>query len=344
MEPFITFIRKNGYGERTFHLKNHGYFKLPAHFRIGLDKRLLEDKLLETSKTFRDPDDFIEVFERMLYQHWQVEELRTCRSFIPFPSVAANPRDSSPHASLTLIIIRNGANVRTYIKHTRKPKEPIADFAKRIYTRTLKMQGIWRERFIRTPVDFLTFSETLEPEKESEDLFTEFRKEEPESNHQFKLVGKTKYQRNIAQIGRHSYFIIPKYMTLAAYANGRVSVYLANSDGTSSHMSFDGVDPAAAHFHLKNALKTILKQRGVLEYHTSKELEVGVFPEGPGFHYRQPAAIRYRDGTGLRIFSRNQRELLIQQAADKRWIANNLETKSLEGLTILHKEFPKDPM
>lgn len=79
MKPFITFIRKNGYGERTFHLKNYGYFKLPAQFVLNLKDRRLRDLLLGTSQAFESPDDFIDVFEYMLYRRWRMEELRTCR-------------------------------------------------------------------------------------------------------------------------------------------------------------------------------------------------------------------------------------------------------------------------
>ena len=343
MKPFITFIRKNGYGERTYHLKNHGYFKLPAHFALKLDKCILRDLLLGTSQAFKNPDDFIALFEVMLYRHWQVEELRTCRGELPSPQITHDVRDKL-FVSFSPAKLHNGIRLRSFIKRTRRGNESLADFAERMYAWVLEVQDIWRKRFIRTPMEFLTFSETLEPENESEDVFDVLRKEDLESNHQFRRVGKTKYQRNIIRISGENYFIVPKYMTLTAKGANQVNIYITNADGSSSCNAFDAIDPAAMRFHLKNALQKILNQRGVLEYHSSKDSMTGIQPEKTGFYYSQPAAISYRDGTGRRIFSHSQRELLIRQAADKRWIANNLEIKSLDGLTILHKEFPKDPM
>ena len=310
---------------------------------LNLKDRRLRDLLLGTSQAFESPDDFIDVFEYMLYRRWRMEELRTCRGELPSPQITHDVRDKI-FVSFSLVKLHVGCGAKTYIKRTRKRNETIDAFAKRLHAWILEIQGIWRKRFIRTPVEFLAFSETLEPENESEDIFAELRKEDPESNHQFKRVGKTKYQRNIVRISGENYFIVPKYMSLTARGGNQVNIYITNADGSSSCNAFDAIDPAAMRFHLKNALQKILNQRGVLEYHNSKDVMVGIQPIKTGFYYSQPTVISYRDGTARYIFSHSRRELLIRQAADKRWIANNLETKSLEGLTILHKEFPKDPM
>ena len=342
MKPFITFIRKNGYGERTFHLKNYGYFKLPAH--LVLNDNHLKDTLTKCSRVYTNPDEFVGAFESLLYIHWSVEELRTCRGEMPGPLPMTDARDRLSVAYSTIKICKNKGN-RASIRRSIKSTESLTSFAERTHALTSEIVRIWRDRFISTPMELLKFSETLEPEVEFEDLYGHLRKETALGcNHQFKHVGETKYQRNIIKIGTYGYFIVPKHMTITPYHNNRIVIITRTTDNSSRQHIHEVTNHSAICSALRAALQFILDQRGTLEYHCSQDTFSSINRNGPSFSYQKPIAIRERDGGESYVLSHSRRELLIRQAADKRWIADNLETKSLEGLTILHKEFPKDPM